>query len=89
MINIAEGNSSAYDGIQCSLSCPQGFSQSGSIYCDDGNWVNSLVCVDQNYLNYCHSGSDCSGNGVTTDQNRQDGRGRGAATVYGTLSQGS
>ena len=65
--------SSAYDGIQCSVSCPSGFSQSGSLYCDDGNWINSFICVDQNYINYCHSGSDCSGNGVTTDQNRQDG----------------
>jgi hypothetical protein len=65
--------SAAYDGIQCSVSCPSGFSQSGSLYCDNGNWVNSLVCVDQNYINYCHSGSDCSGNGVTTDTNRQDG----------------
>ena len=65
--------SSAYDGIQCSASCPPGFSQSGSIYCDDGNWINSFACVDQNYLNYCHSASDCSGNGVTTDTNRQDG----------------
>ena len=65
--------SAAYDGIQCSVTCPSGFSQSGSLYCDNGNWVNSLVCVDQNYINYCHSGSDCSGNGVTTDTNRQDG----------------
>ena len=65
--------SAAYDGIQCSVSCPAGFSQSGSIYCDDGNWVNSFACVDKNYLNYCHSASDCSGNGVTTDTNRQDG----------------
>jgi len=63
----------AYDGIQCSVSCPPGFSQSGSLYCDDGKWVNSFACVDQNYLNYCHSASDCSGNGVTTDTNRHDG----------------
>jgi hypothetical protein len=70
---IPNSCSAGYDGIQCSLSCPSGFSQSGSLYCDNGNWVNSFVCVDQNYLNYCHSGSDCSGNGVTTDQNRQDG----------------
>ena len=63
----------AYDGIQCSVSCPPGFSQSGSLYCDDGKWVNSFACVDQNYLNYCHSASDCSGNGVTTDTNRNDG----------------
>ena len=65
--------SAAYDGIQCSVSCPSGFSQSGSLYCDNGNWINSFACVDQNYINYCHSASDCSGNGVTTDQNRQDG----------------
>ena len=65
--------SAAYDGIQCSLSCPSGFSQSGSLYCDNGNWINSFICVDQNYLNYCHSGSDCSGNGITTDTYRQDG----------------
>ena len=65
--------SAAYDGIQCSLSCPSGFSQTGSVYCENGNWINSFACVDQNYLNYCHSSSDCSGNGITTDTNRQDG----------------
>ena len=63
----------AYDGIRCSVSCPSSFSQSGSLYCEDGKWINSLVCVDQKYINYCHSGSDCSGNGITTDTNRQDG----------------
>lgn len=63
----------AYDGIRCSVTCPPSYSQSGSLYCEDGKWINSLVCVDQKYINYCHSGSDCSGNGITTDTNRQDG----------------
>ena len=33
---------SAYDGIQCSVSCPPGFSQVVP-YCDDGKWVNSFA----------------------------------------------
>ena len=24
------------------------------LYDDKTNWINSFVCVDQNYLNYCH-----------------------------------
>ena len=64
----------AYDGIQCSLIMPNFFFSKWIYYIVImDNWINSFVCVDQNYLNYCHSGSDCSGNGITTDTNRQDG----------------